>query len=102
MINLHESMGLGRDRTRDPRIKKNNSLNHMHCLLQLTILLFSMINEKRIFLTKFGGGIGIGVLRPANSYGHMETRPRSKISPKILEKPQVDLTTPGLQGEKHV
>ena len=58
--------------------------------------------KKIIFLTKCGGGIGIGVLRPANSYGHMETRPRFKVSPKILENSEVELTTPGLHGEKHV
>ena len=39
------------------------------------------------------------VLRPTNSKGHTETGPQFKVSSKRLEKPWIEPTTPGLQGE---
>ena len=41
----------------------------------------------------------VNVLRPTNSYGYTETGPRFKVSSERLEKPGIELTTPGLQGE---
>ena len=40
----------------------------------------------------------VRVLRPTNSLGHTETGPRFKVSSERLEKPGIELTTPGLQS----
>ena len=40
----------------------------------------------------------VRVLRPTNSC-HMETGPRFIVSSERLEKPEIELTIPGLQGE---
>ena len=40
----------------------------------------------------------VRVLRPTNSYGHTETGPRFKVSSERLEKPGIELRTPGLQS----
>ena len=40
--------------------------------------------------------------RPSNSLGHMETRPRLKVSSDRLVKPGIEPTTPGLQGEQFI
>ena len=39
--------------------------------------------------------VDFGVLRPT----HMETGPRFIVSSERLEKPGIELTTPGLQGQ---
>ena len=44
-----------------------------------------------------GGGGGVKVLRLTNSLGHTETGPRFKVSSERLEKPGIELTTPGLE-----
>ena len=44
-------------------------------------------------------GGGVRVLRLTNSQGHTETGPRFKGSSKRLEKPGIELTTPGLKGK---
>ena len=49
-------------------------------------------------LRRICGG-GVRVLRLTNSYGHTETGPRFKVSSERLEKPGIELTTPGLKGE---
>ena len=41
----------------------------------------------------------VRVLRPTNSLGHTETGPRFKVSYERLEKPVIEHTIPGLQGE---
>ena len=50
------------------------------------------------FISMSGGG-GIRVLRLTNSKGHTETGPRFKVSSERLEKPGIELMTPGLEGE---
>ena len=41
----------------------------------------------------------VRVLHPINSYGHTEMGPRFKVPSERLEKPGIEPTTPGLQGE---
>ena len=41
----------------------------------------------------------IGVERPTNSLGHMETGPQFIVPSDGLEKPGSEPATPGLQGE---
>ena len=43
--------------------------------------------------------VDLGFYVPLNSYGHMETGPRFIVSSQRLEKPGIELTTPGLQGQ---
>ena len=45
------------------------------------------------------GGGGVRVLCLTNSLGYTETGPRFKVSTERLEKPGIELTTPGLEGE---
>ena len=45
------------------------------------------------------GGGGVRDLRLNNSLGHTETGPRFKVSSERLEKPRIELTTPGLEGK---
>ena len=42
---------------------------------------------------------GVRVLLHTNSGCHTETGPRFKVSSERLEKPGIEDTTPGLQGE---
>ena len=44
-------------------------------------------------------GGGVRVLRLTNSLGHTETGPRFKVSSERLEKPGLELATPGLEGK---
>ena len=67
-------------------------------------ILNSLVQSKKIKNTRsksfFAGCCCccVRVLRPTNSYGHTETGPRFKVSSERLEKPGIELTTPGLQS----
>ena len=55
-------------------------------------------NQNGKLLKLQSGGGGVRVLRLTNSYGHMETGPQFKVSSERLEKPGIEITTPGLEG----
>ena len=62
------------------------------------ILVILAVDEDKTAVNRLGCCC-VRVSHPTNSYGHTETGPRFKVSSKRLEKPGVELTTPGLQGE---